>query len=131
MARTVRISDLFWSEREFRKSFRDLSPADQEERLGELEQLSQALATCRHPVTDPDLRPWQPSPYNVSKVRISLYEYRFRYPFRVIAGFIDPSPQDPEGVVLIIAATLSHDHKRLKEVIFRNRQDLAPDRAGS
>lgn len=124
MPRPVRVSDLFWNEREFRKAFRDLSEAEQEERLGELDQLSQVLAECRHPVTDPALQPWRPSPYSIPKVKIRLFEYRFRYPFRVIAGFIDPGEEDPEGVVLIVAATLSHDHKRLKEVIFRNRQDL-------
>jgi hypothetical protein len=124
MARTVRVSELFWSERELKKAFRGLSQTEQEERLGELEQLSHALAKCRHPVTDPDLQRWQPSPYNVPKVGIRLYEYRFRYPFRVIAGILEPSEQDPEGVVLIVAATLTHDHKRLKDVIFRNRQTL-------
>jgi hypothetical protein len=124
MPRPVRVSDLFWNEREFRKAFRDLSEAEQEDRLGELDQLSQALAECRHPVTDPALQSWRPSPYNIPKVGIRLYEYRFRYPFRVIAGFIDPGKDEPEGVVLIVAATLSHDHKRLKEVIFRSRQDL-------
>jgi hypothetical protein len=30
-----------------------------------------------------------------------------------------------EGSILLVAATLSHDHERLKEVIRRNRQDLA------
>lgn len=124
MPRTVRVSELFWNERELRKAFQDLSEAEQEERLGELEQLSNALAACRHPVTDPGLQRWQPSPYNVPKVGMRLYEYRLRYPFRVIAGLLEPNEQDVEGVVLIIAATLTHDHKRLKDVIFRNRQDL-------
>jgi hypothetical protein len=121
MARAVRVSELFWRERKLKKAFRDLSETEQGERLRELEQLSHALAECRHPVTDPDLQRWQPSPY---KVGIRLYEYRFRYPFRVIAGFLEPSEQEPDGVVLIVAATLTHDHKRLKDVIFRNRQDL-------
>lgn len=124
MPREVRVCDLFWRDRELKKAFQDLSELEQEERLGELEQLSNALATCRHPVTDPDLKRWQPSPYNIPKVPIRLYEYRFRYPFRVIAGFLDPSELDPDGVVLIVAATLSHDHKRLKDLIFRNRQNL-------
>jgi len=96
MPRTVRVSELFWNERDFRKAFRELSASEQDERLDELDQLSKALAVCRHPVTDPDLRPWQPSAYHVQKVRIRLYEYRFRYPFRVIAGFIDPTPEEPE-----------------------------------
>lgn len=123
MPRTVRVSDLFWEEREFKKSFRALPEPEQKELLDELESLSKALETCRHPVTDPDLKPWKPSPYHVPKVAIKLYEYRFRYPFRVIAGFLEPSRDDPEGVVLIIAATLSHDHDRLN-VILRNRHNL-------
>jgi hypothetical protein len=44
---------------------------------------------------------------------------------RVIVRWIDPTPEEPVGVILLVAATLNHDHERLKEVIRRNRQDLA------
>ena len=44
---------------------------------------------------------------------------------RVIARWIDPTRDEPEGAILLEAATLSHDHERLKEIIRRNRQELA------
>ena len=39
MPRTVRVSELFWSERDFKKAFRELPAAEQDERLDELEAL--------------------------------------------------------------------------------------------
>jgi len=56
---------------------------------------------------------------------LKLYEYRCTYPMRVIARWIDPTPEEPTGSILLVAATLSHDHERLQEVIRRKRQDLA------
>jgi hypothetical protein len=43
---------------------------------------------------------------------------------RVIARWIEPGDRDPEGVILLVAVTLSHDHQRLKEIIERNRADV-------
>jgi len=43
---------------------------------------------------------------------------------RVIARWIEPSPEETEGVVLLVAVTLAHDHDRLKEIIGAQRADL-------
>jgi len=126
MPRPVRFFDLFWSDRDFRKTLKGLSEQDREQRLKELAELVEALAACTHPTHDPILAGWRPSAYHVRKMTpdIKLFEYRCRQLFRVIARWIEPCEEDPEGAILMVAATLSHDHERLKEVIFRNREDL-------
>jgi hypothetical protein len=127
MPRPVRLFDLFWGDRDFKKTFKRLPKPDQEERLEELAALVRSLASCVHPTHDPALQRWRPSAYHVRNVdssQIKLYEYRCAYPMRVIARWIDPTPEEPEGSILLVAATLSHDHERLKEVIRRSRQDL-------
>ena len=131
MPRPVREFALFWEEREFKKALKRLPEPEQQGWLQELVKLVEALASCNHPTHDPRLQPWRPSAYHVRKVdasRVRLYEYRCPYPMRVIVRWIDPTPEEPEGVVLLVAATLSHDHERLKEIIFRNREDLATSR---
>ncbi len=127
MPRPVRQFDLFWGDREFKKAFKRLPESDQRERLAELVTLVQDLAACTHPTHDPSLQRWRPSAYHVRSVdpsRARLYEYRCTFPMRVIARWIDPTPEEPEGSILLVAATLSHDHERLKEIIRRNREDL-------
>jgi hypothetical protein len=103
-----------------------LPQSQQEERLRELAALATALGECSHPTHDQRLAPWRPSAYHVPKVpsHVRLCEYRCTYPLRVIARWIEPSEEEPEGAVLLVAVTLSHDHDRLKEVIGRNRSDL-------
>ncbi len=127
MPRPVRELALFWEEREFRKALNKLPEAERRERLQQLVEFTQALGECTHPALDPNLQPWRPSAYHVRKVdstKVKLYEYRCTYPMRIVARWIDPGPEEPDGVVLLIVGTLSHDHERLKEVIFRNRSDL-------
>ncbi|HET9226986.1 MAG TPA: hypothetical protein VFR31_09985 [Thermoanaerobaculia bacterium] len=128
MPRPVREFDLFWGDRDFKRSLQRLSESDRQERLSELTELVRDLSDCRHPTHDPALQRWRPSAYHVRNVdssQVKLFEYRCAYPMRVIVRWIDPTPEEPAGVVLLVAATLSHDHERLKEVIRRNRQDLA------
>ncbi len=126
MPRSVRFFDLFWPDREFKKSLRNLGDEERNLRLQELAELAQALISCTHPTHDPALAKWRPSAYHVRRISagIKLCEYRCRFPFRIIVRWIDPSDEDPEGAVLIVAATLNHDHERLADIIFRNRQDL-------
>lgn len=127
MPRPVRQFALFWEEREFKKALNRLPEVERRERLQQLAELTRALAECTHPTHDPKLQPWKPTAYHVRKVdsaKIKLYEYRCAYPMRIIARWVDPGPEEPEGAVLLIVGTLSHDHERLKEVIFRNRSAL-------
>lgn len=88
--------------------------------------LAAALAECRHPTHDPSLAAWKPSAYHVPKVPpdIRLCEYRCAYPLRVIVRWVEPFDGEPEGVVLLVAATLSHDHQRLKEILGNHRAGL-------
>jgi len=43
---------------------------------------------------------------------------------RVIVRWIEPSSEEPEGLVLLVAVTLAHDHDRLKEIIGAQRTSL-------
>jgi len=126
MPRTVRYLELFWNDKDFKKALKSLPEPEKQKRLGELVDLTAALASATHATHDPSLAPWKPTAYHVRKVGpdVKLYEYRCRYPMRVIARWIEPSEREPEGSILFIAATLSHDHERLKEVIFRSREGL-------
>lgn len=128
MPRPVREFDLFWGDRAFKKSLQKLREPERKARLEELTDLVSVLTVCSHPTLDPRLQRWKPSAYHVRSVdsaQVRLYEYRCVYPMRVIARWIDPTPAEPLGSVLLVAATLSHDHERLQEVIRKNRQDLA------
>lgn len=126
MARPVRQFEPLWFDNHFKRDFKKLPKPQQEKRLRELADLAQELANCKHPLLDPRLVPWRPSAYHVPKVpsETRLCEYRCAHPMRVIAQWIEPCAEDPEGAVLLIAVTLSHDHDRLKEIIGRNRSSL-------
>jgi hypothetical protein len=125
MARPVHVFEPLWFDRDFKKSLSSLPQDQQTERLEELRDLALALADCRHPTHDPALARWRPSAYHVPKLSgAGLFEYRCRFPMRVIARWVGPSAAEPEGVVLLVAVTLSHDHRRLRDVLARNRSDL-------
>lgn len=126
MPRPVRQFEPLWLDNHFKREFRRLPRPQQESRLQELADLATALGQCVHPTHDPNLAPWRPSAYHVPRVppSVRLFEYRCDYPLRVIARWIEPSEEDPEGAVLLVAATLSHDHQRLREIIGNYRADL-------
>lgn len=112
-----------WLDRKFRKDFERLVASEKQRRQAELDSLFTALSACRHPTSDPGLQRWQPGPYRVSGLS-DLYEYRCRYPLRIIVRWIAPSEREPEGVVLLVAITLAHDHERVKLLIERSRREI-------
>lgn len=126
MGRPVRVYEPLWFDHQFKKDLRKLSKQQQEQRLQEIAGLVAALADCRHPTHDPGLAAWKPSAYHVPRVapEIRLCEYRCTYPLRIIVRWVAPSEAQPEGVVLLVAATLSHDHQRLKEILGNYRTEL-------
>ena len=125
MARPVSLFEPLWFDRDFKKSLSSLPEEQQTERLEELRDLALTLAACRHPTHDPALARWRPSAYHIPKLSgVSLFEYRGRFPMRVIARWVDASESEPEGAVLLVAVTLSHDHRRLREILARNRSGL-------
>jgi hypothetical protein len=119
----IRTFEPTWLDRRFRKDYERLSASEKQRRQVEMEALFAALAGCRHPTSDPDLQRWQPGPYRISGLS-DLYEYRCRYPLRIIVRWITPSEQVPAGAVLLVAATLAHDHERIKLLIERSRQEI-------
>jgi hypothetical protein len=112
-----------WLDRRFRKDYERLAASEKQRRQAEMEALFAALAACRHPTSDPGLQRWQPGPYRISSLS-DLYEYRCRYPLRIIVRWIAPNEREPVGVVLLVAATLAHDHERIKLLIERSRQEI-------
>jgi hypothetical protein len=126
MARPVRQFEPTWFDRQFRKDLKELPAAERDRRIAELAELARDLSECRHPTHDPCLTRWRPSAYHVPKVPagIKLYEYRGKYPLRVIARWLDPSDDEPTGLILLVAVTLSHDDQRLKQLVAAHRSDL-------
>lgn len=72
------------------------------------------LRECRHPIKDPQLGRWRPSPYRgVVKVKGGhLAEYRLTSTMRVIACYFE----DREDILLVVA-TIKHDHERMKRLL--------------
>jgi len=126
MSRPVRQYEPLWFDHQFKKDLRKLNETQRAQRVEELTALTLALAACRHPTHDPMLQRWRPSAYHVPKVppEVRLYEYRCTFPMRVIARWIEPTDAEPEGVVLLVAATLSHDHQRLLGILKDHREGL-------
>jgi hypothetical protein len=122
MARPVQVYEELWN-RELRNGLRGLTQPDQDLRLEELATLTKLLSECAHPTHCPTLAAWQPSAYRVSGVP-GLSEYRGQYPLRVIARWIGPFGLE-KGLILLVAPTFSHDHRRLREIIARHRRGIA------
>jgi hypothetical protein len=112
-----------WLDKFFRKGLKGLTSQDQEayeERLGDL---LEALAECRHPIQDPNLRPWNPSSYRgVVKIKGGGHLAEYRFPpttMRVIACYFIDRPE-----ILLLAATINHDHPRMQRLIKEHGRSL-------
>lgn len=131
MARTVRPFEPTWLDRRFHKSYRKLKPAEQKRWQQELPELLKALQVCSHPATDPRLRRFRPSSYEgVTGLpeRGLLIEYRLSGLSRVIVCWFpsDPSIQDDDPI-LLVAATVTHDHERIQRLIRQHRRQITAD----
>ena len=103
-----------WLDKHFEKELESQEKAARAKCLELLADLMADLSACRHPLTDPNLRRWKPSPYN-GVVKITggrLAEYRLTKTMRVIICYSDDRPE-----FLMIVATIKHDHARMKRVI--------------
>jgi hypothetical protein len=112
-----------WLDRHFRKAFALLPAGDQEDCEQRLADLVAALRACSHPAMDPQLRPWRPSHYRgVTKLREGhLVEYRFMPgTMRVIACYFDHDDR-----ILLVTATLTHDHGRMQRLIKEHGKALS------
>jgi hypothetical protein len=101
-----------------------MRPAAQDEFLRELQKLIQTLESCHHPATDPQLRQaYKVKSYKGVVVLRSgnLIEYSLGNLARVIAKF---PAREGSSDILLIAATLLHDHERLKRLIKGNRLEI-------
>jgi hypothetical protein len=121
MGRSIYFYEPLWLDRDYKKAFGKLTPSEQDERQQELAALITALSNCRHPASDPGLKPWRPASFTMGKIA-HLFEYRCRYPLRVIARCC--IPDGPEAPVLMVCATLAHDFDRIREIVRRHRGEL-------
>lgn len=129
--REVRPFEPTWLDKRFCKARAKLSPLQRRDCDRQLAELIAALKRCRHPATDPDLARWRPSRYSAAGIpgTCRLVEYRLKGLFRVVAAFFvdHESPPDRYSVVLLVGATLSHDHQRLERLIGSHRAALGRD----
>jgi hypothetical protein len=122
LSRELRPFDPTWLDREYRKSLARLDDKAREQAVAELADPLTALQSCRHPVTCPTLAKWKPKPYSVGIT--GLYEYTLGPLSRVIARCQDAKA---DGSVLLVAATLSHDHPRIKRIIAEHKTRIKSD----
>ncbi len=123
----VRIFGPTWLDKQYRKDFEKLRPAEQVRCREHLAELLEALQRCAHPVQDAGLKRWRPTPYRgIPKIKGEghLVEYRLPGLFRVIACYFEKPGMSIPDVILLVAATLKHDHERLKRLIQGHRHEL-------
>lgn len=122
MARQVLPYKPTWLDKFFRKDLERLPQKDRGVCLQSLEDLLADLKACRHPLQDPLLSRWRPTPYKgVVKLAGHLAEYRLGSTMRVIACYFDDNE-----TILLVAVTLKHDHERLKRLLKEHGRSL-PD----
>jgi hypothetical protein len=121
LRREVRFFTPTWPDRDFKKALDGLAPAERERWVEEIAELVESLASCKHPAIDhPGLARWRPSAYRVPGLKgVEIFEYRGSYPLRVVARWVRSAQPEPE-VILLLCATLSHDHQRLKGLLERH-----------
>lgn len=114
MGRPIVLFKPTWLDRYFRKDFGALNDQGKEECTQILGDLMAALRDCKHPVQDPTLQKWRPSPYKgVVKIKSGhLAEYRCPGIMRVIACYFDDRQE-----ILMVTVTLKHDHERMKRLL--------------
>lgn len=114
----VRLFEEGWRDRRWKNGLKKL-PAAQIAAIEEsLRGLIVALQSCSHPILDPVLQPWSPSTWHApgSKKRHGTWcEYRLgdrHNRARVVACH-----DSEHGVIYLVARTVTHDHRRLAEVV--------------
>jgi mRNA-degrading endonuclease RelE of RelBE toxin-antitoxin system len=116
VAREIREFSETWLDRAFEKGLKKLGQREKEALSEKLASLLGILAECRHPITDPGLSAFRPTPYRVSlrNPEARLAEYRLGDRCRVIAAYFHNHDE-----ILLVAITLDHDHTRLKVLVER------------
>ncbi len=132
MSKHVRPYQPTWLDKAFAKDYKKLSRAEQHNFTRRLGELIEALRACAHPAADPALGKWRPSAYRIAgRIEGHLVEYRFPGTVRVIACYFEADPgQTGDSTILLVAATLKHDHKRLKRLIEGQSSGLRPTPEG-
>lgn len=103
-----------WLDRVFKKELNSLAGREQGSCLERLAELLTDLKSCKHPIQDPSLQKWRPTSYKgvTNVLGGHLVEYRLSQTMRVIACYFDERDD-----VLLVTATIKHDHERMKRVL--------------
>ena len=116
-----------WLDKHFKKAFKKLNARSQRERKAQLIELTEALQNSSHPIQDPKLSRYRRSSYRgVAQIDGGqLVEYRLPGTLRVIVCFFaQGSAAIEEEHVVLMTATLNHDHERMKRLIKQHRREV-------
>lgn len=116
-----------WLDRSFNKALKKTPTREREKRVQDLGDLLEALQSCTHPTLDPSLQRWRPTAYRgvVEVEGIQFVEYRLPRLMRVIACYSEEeNPGDAVTRIILLTATLTHDHERMKRLIRQHRSDI-------
>lgn len=125
MARDVRPFLPTWKDKRFAKALKALRPSEKDALADELAELIDRIAVCRHPIREPELKKFRPTPYRLNVGDdFLLAEYRLKSVKlgRVVAAF-----DRTDSVVLLLAITLTHDHERIERMLKQHRRHLTDE----
>jgi hypothetical protein len=103
-----------WLDRVFKKELGSLPAREQDTCIECLAELLAGLKSCKHPIQDPSLQRRHPTSYKgvIHVLGGHLVEYRLTKTMRVIACYFEERAD-----VLLVTATIKHDHERMKRVL--------------
>jgi hypothetical protein len=115
-----------WLDRSFKKALQKAPPRERERRERDLGDLLIALQGCFHPTLDPSLQRWRPTAYKgVARIEgFQFVEYRLPRLMRVVACYSEVENPDRIARIILLTATLTHDHERMKRLIRKHRGGL-------
>ena len=122
----IRAYEPTWLDKKWTKAFKKLAKRDAERLENSLVELIEALKDCSHPILDPRLNRWSPSPYRGrSRAKVSWCEYRLgdrQNKARAILAY-----DSSDNTIYLVARTVIHDHRRLGELIERYARETRED----
>jgi len=116
-----------WLDRSFKKALKKTPARERKQRLEDLGDLLEALQSCSHPTLDPTLQRWRPTAYRgvVEIEGVRFVEYRLPRLVRVIACYSEEeNPEDAVTRIILLTATLTHDHERMQRLIRQHRSGI-------
>jgi hypothetical protein len=114
----IRVFEDGWRDRRWTKGIRKLSKDQVRKIEASLQELIVALGSCTHPILDPELQRWSPTLWHApgkKRRRGTWCEYRFGDRHNRARAIVCHDSE--EQVIYLVARTVTHDHRRLAEVV--------------